>query len=350
MRNRNADVMDFYRQLSLLLKSNLPLPESLRQLASSFRNRRFRGMLEKLAADISEGRPLSTSMKQFPEYFQPFQIKMVESGEKSGTLFEILAELAYNSHIDHQLVLMVKAFAAYPLFVIAFSLSVMFFLFSFVVPGFRQIFSELLGNSILPSITNLVLDISGFYVHYFNAILGLLVVGWIFLLWIFISASSLSSLCFIRLIRLLPLSNMIFGNLAMARICSMWSVMAKHRTPVHEALEVISGLLEIPRISKALKNVSRKNLEGRALAESLAEEDSISGMISLAVRNSQEKDLPDELATLADIYKDRAMSSIRNVGLTWEILLICIMSSIVGTVVISLFMPLIAIIDKLGAC
>ena len=348
MKTRNSDIIDFYRQLSLLLESNLPLPESLRQLAENFQRQDFKEVLSKLSDETATGTPLSDAMKNFPEQFQPFHIKMIEGGEKSGNLPEILREVAYISHIDSQLVSMVKSIAAYPIFVLLFSASLMLLIYTFIVPNFDNMFMEMLGGMPLPALTELTILISRFSVAYFpvlSIILGILI---IFSFWLFLSGSTFAIKCFMKVIRHLPLSYPIFNNLMMARICSMWSVLMKQKMPADQAFQTIAGFMDDPAVSTALRNISRKVFEGKSLAESLEEEGVISKMISLTVKHSPERELPGELANLANVYKDRAATAIRNTGMTWEALLIIIMAVQVGAIVMSLFMPLIRIIDCLG--
>lgn len=350
MKVKKTEITDFYRELSLLLNSNLPLPESLRQLAENFQRRDVKEFISKLAADTESGVPLSDAMKSFPDCFQPFHIKMIEGGEKSGTLPDILSEAAYISHIDSQLISMVRTIAAYPIFVVMFSAGLMFFLFSFIIPHFDKVFEELLEGQSLPPLTELVISVSRFCLGNFPIVLAILIALSVFLIWLFVSASSSASRCFIRIIKALPLSNSIFNNLMMARICSMWSVFIRQKMSAHEAFETISGLMDDRMVSSALRNISRNCHEGKPIAECLKNEGVISDLIAVAIKHAPEGELHSELATLADIYKDRASTAIRNTGMTWELILIIAVSMQVGFVVISLFMPLIVIIEKLGGC
>ena len=128
----------------------------------------------------------------------------------------------------------------------------------------------------------------------------------------------------------------------------MWSVLMRQKIPADQAFQTIAGFMDDTAVSSALRNLSRKAFEGKSLAESLEEEGVISKMISLTVKHSPERELPNELATLANVYKDRAATAIRNTGMVWEALLIIIMAAQVGLIVMSLFMPLIRIIDCLG--
>ncbi len=348
MKAENNEIVDFYRQLSLLIDSNLPLPESLKQLAGNMRRRDFREVIDKLAEQTERGAPLSEAMKRFPKKFHSFHIRMIEGGEKSGTLPEILSEVAYSSHIDLQLVSMVKTIAAYPIFVIVFSASVLLLLYTFIVPGFQEIFDELLEGAALPRLTELTLSLSRFCVYNFPVLLLLFVLFIVFCIWLFVSNSLPAARIFLTITKAMPLAGSIFRNLMMARICSMWSVLVKQEMPTHEALKTIAGFVGGEKLSAALKRVSRKTFEGQSLVDSLKAEGAVSDMIAVAVKHAPENELQEELATLAGIYKDRAAGAIKNAGMTWELFLLIFMAVQVGFIVISLFMPLTTMIEKLG--
>jgi len=347
MKTKKSDLVDFYKQLSLLLESNLPLPATLRQMASNFRRTEFSSLLFSLADKTESGAPLSEAMKAFPEVFPPFQVKMVECGERNGTLSNVLSELAYSAHIDSQLVSMVKTMAAYPAAVFVIAFSVLLFIYTFIVPNFKQIFRELLDGTALPAITDLMIIMSDICQVYFPIFVVLLLVVLSLLLWLFLSQSFISTRIFMSIIRLMPLSSKIFNNLMMARLCSMWSVLVRYKTSANEAFEIMSNLVEDARLSSALLRISCRVSEGKDLVDCLRSEGAVSDLVAVMVKHCPEGKLADELANLACIYRDRAAGLIRNVELTWEIGLIFVASGMVGIVVISLFMPLIKIIEVL---
>ncbi|HBC88629.1 MAG TPA: hypothetical protein DCZ94_16905 [Lentisphaeria bacterium] len=348
MATNETEIADFYRQLSLLVKSNLPLPESIRQLAANFDKPDFKQVLFSVSAGTSKGQPLSEAMGQFPDYFQPFHVRMIESGEKSGTLSEILNEIAYMSRMNHQLVSMVKGIALYPVFTISFSFMLFFLILRLVVPQFAQIFSELLEGEKLPPLTDLVVTLSSLSVKYEIAILAFFLSSIAFLIWLFANKGPASQKTFIKIIRFLPFSGNIFKNLQMSRFCSMWAVFMEQKLSMVYAFEAISEIIEESKLSASLKNISRGCAEGRDVVECLKNEEIISDLIVLTVKNVPETRRSEELKNLSQMYRERTIAAINKAGLAWEAFLIIILSVAVGSIIIGLFTPLIAIINKLG--
>ncbi|MFZ2656098.1 MAG: type II secretion system F family protein [Victivallales bacterium] len=348
MVTNETEIADFYRQLSLLVKSNLPLPESIYQLAANFDKPDFKQVLFSVSQGTSKGQPLSEVMRQFPDYFQPFHVRMIECGEKSGTLSEILNEIAYMSRMNHQLVSMVKGIALYPVFTLSFSLMLFFLILRLVVPQFAQIFSELLEGERLPPLTDIVVTLSSLSVRYEVVILSFFLVTTAFFIWLFGNKSTAAQKTFLKIIRILPLSGNIFKNLQMSRFCSMWVVFMEQKLSMVYAFEAISEIIEESKLSASLKNISRGCAEGRDIVECLRNEEVISDLIVLTVKNVPENKRSEELKNLAQMYKERTIVAINKAGLLWDATLIVILSVVVGNIIIGLFTPLIGIINKLG--
>jgi type II secretory pathway component PulF len=83
---KSYELSDFFRQLSLLVKSKLPLPESLHNIANNSSKREFQKVVNDIASQVENGTKLSEALKEYPFYFSEYEIKMIEAGERSGSL------------------------------------------------------------------------------------------------------------------------------------------------------------------------------------------------------------------------------------------------------------------------
>lgn len=135
--NQNGD---FYRQLSLLLKSGLPLPGSLRSLTAGFRSKSFRYTIEKVADSVDSGRKLSDAMRRFPHDFDLQYVEIIEAGEKNGTLAETLHEIGVSAQADRQVVSLFRDIIFYPFIVLAVLVALFLMLNYTTVYPLRDIF------------------------------------------------------------------------------------------------------------------------------------------------------------------------------------------------------------------
>jgi type II secretory pathway component PulF len=154
--------------------------------------------------------------------------------------------------------------------------------------------------------------------------------------------SMLSQKIFLEAVRSVPFSNVVFYNLSMARICSLWSLMVKQNIPAADALSIISGLVENRRVEAALQRVTTNCLQGYDLTEELAKEGDISEVLTLTLKHSPEKELSTELERLAELFRDRAKLGFRRIGTAWEIFSLMLMIGVIGTIIFLLFLPIIS--------
>ncbi len=347
MKANSADIADFYRQMSLLLKSNLPLPESMRQLGLNLDKADLRSTLLDMSEGVSKGEGLADVMRRYPEYFPKFHVRMIEAAERSDMLPATLHEIAEIAYLDLQLARMVREISIYPLFGMGLAFLLWFGLFVGVVPQFGRIFDEMLEGEPLPWLTDKIMSLSDFLVAHQAGVLACWALLVLFLVWLF-SGGVLARRMFIRIISKLPGAGSIYSNLNMARFCGIWSLLARRKVGAVESMEAITPLMDDWRVAAALSRVGDAVRKGEPLVAALREEKRISGMVALTVRHVPEKDLPDELANLALLFRERAASSTHKAGIIWAVVFFSLLIVSVGITVLSLFLPLISIIKKLG--
>ena len=347
MKTNSTDIADFYRQIALLLKSGLPLPDSIQQLGINFGKADFKAVLFKLSDDTSKGVTLSDAMKQHNNYFTEFHIRMIEAAEKSEMLPETLSEIARASHLNLRLTTMVREIALSPVITMWFAFMIINTLLATITPKFKVIFQEMLSGGSLPFLTDKILTIGEIFVKYQPFFIGGCILYPIFFVWLF-GGGVFAKRLFIKIISFFPGAGNIFYNLDMARLCAIWSVLMKQNISAVEALDITKSFIENRRISSALQRISESAEKGVPLLEAIEDERVISSIIPLTVKYVPEKELPDELANLAVLFREKASTATQNAGVVWEIALLILLFITVGTIVIGMFMPLISIIKKLG--
>lgn len=150
----------FFRQLSIMSASKVPLVEALRTLANQTSKVIFREKILKISDEIEGGTSLSSALSRYPAIFSPFYIAMVRSGEASGKLSEALSYLAEHLEREYHFLGRVKAAMIYPALVLLFTLVVVILMIFVVVPQMSGVLKEI-GQE-LPMITQIVLTVSEF--------------------------------------------------------------------------------------------------------------------------------------------------------------------------------------------
>ncbi|MEK7519420.1 MAG: type II secretion system F family protein [Patescibacteria group bacterium] len=154
------DLVLFFRQLSILFKSNVPVVESLHTIASQTRKRHFKEKISKIAEKVEGGTSLSQAFGTYPKVFSPFYISMVKSGELSGKLFEVLGYLAEHTEREYNFYSKLIGALIYPIFVLIVFVVILILMLVIVIPTLSNLLLE--TGQQLPAITKAVIALSSF--------------------------------------------------------------------------------------------------------------------------------------------------------------------------------------------
>ena len=169
------DIVDFTRQLSIMLTSGLTLIDSLDILKRQSDNKAFLKLMQELDTDVKAGMNLSDALAKRPKLFSNLYISLVKAGEASGKLDEIMKKLAENLERQRTFKNKVKGAMVYPVIVVVAMLGVMFVMISFVIPKLLDIYKDF--DVELPLPTLVLIALSDFFSVYWPGVLIGLVVG-----------------------------------------------------------------------------------------------------------------------------------------------------------------------------
>ena len=147
---KRGDLVNFFVQMSLLLRAGITLPSALDRLTEDFKDTKIGIVIATLREKVAIGLPLHQAMASYPRVFSAETMAIVQAGEVSGRLPEVFESLtSYYEWLDG-LVGEIRQALIYPLMVMGASLSLVVLLFTFVVPRRFKRFSRLLWR-ILPN-------------------------------------------------------------------------------------------------------------------------------------------------------------------------------------------------------
>ena len=340
MKINSYEVADFFKQLSLLTRSSLPLPMTLHQLAKDYRGRNMRTLIDSLGNDADSGMTLSEALAKHPDSFHPLYVRMIALGEKEGSLPEILSELAQISRLQYMLANMVRDIMLYPLITISVAFIIMIFVGAEVIPHFKVIFDELLAGEPLPGLTNMIIGFSNIIKNYLPFCIGLYIAYVIAIIWLF-TDKKYANTVLVFLIRKMPFSEVVFYNFAMSRFCKTWAILMRRKVPVDEAFPIIADMMDFPELSLALNRIAARCREGQDLISCLKCENNISNLLLMTLESGSERQMPEELDKLAELFKERAYYGYRRTGMAWEMISVIGMVVVVAGVIFMLFLPFI---------
>src|SRR5215475_13032833 len=162
------DITFFTRQLSTMLKAGVPLLQAFEIVARGHRNPRFARLMMDIKGRVEAGSSLSQAFREHPGQFDALYCNLVNAGETSGMLDGILDRLATYKEKILAIKGKIKSALFYPISVIVVAIVVVWVIMIFVIPAFKSVFTSFGAN--LPWLTQVVIDISDFFVKWWWAI------------------------------------------------------------------------------------------------------------------------------------------------------------------------------------
>ena len=331
--------MVFFRQLAVIMQSGVPIAQGLVLLSDNMTNPQFSGCISTVAQRLSAGEQISTCLRMYPKVFKPITIGMIEAGEVGGILESVLDRIALLMEQQEKLKGQMIGAMVYPVIVLVIAISVGLGLLIGIVPRFAIMFNDL--GAELPGITVFMLNLSALVTNPY--VIGGTVVG--FFIGSFLLGSSYKTKPGRLAIDASLLKLPIFGDLLMkyemANMSETLSTLVSSGIPVVDGLErcVSSSSNQVVKdaLAVAIADVKR----GQTISASLATRKSIPKMVSAMIRIGEETGrLPFLLEKLAVFYSREIESAVSALTKAMEPLIVLVVAVIVGTIVVSLYLPM----------
>ncbi|ASW42291.1 type II secretion system F family protein [Clostridium isatidis] len=331
------DLAIFCRQFYTMLDAGVSITNSINILSKEIPNKKLREILSEIEDDIKKGELLSESMAKYKKYFPQLLIKMVESGEISGNIDEMMLRMSVHFEKENKINNKVKSAMTYPAILSIVAVGAVMFIMTFVMPTFVEMFEGL--GSELPLITRFMLGTSEFLSN--NLIIILLIIGILIILFNVYKRSPQG----IQTISSLKLKLPIIGNLNKKIIVSRFTrtlstLLAAGVSLVH-ALPTVAGVLENKVAEDAILKIRERVVRGDGLSTPIRENDIFPKMLSSMIRIGEESGSLDSILNkTADFYDDEVEQAIQRTTSLIEPILIVIMGLVIGTIVISIMLPM----------
>jgi type IV pilus assembly protein PilC len=335
----------FTRQLATLVDAGLPLLRGLRVLEKQERNRTLKGILGELALAIEGGSTFSEALAQHPKVFNRLFVNMVKAGELGGVLEVVLKRLAEFNEKAQKIKGKVKAAMFYPTAVLIVAVGILLLLMLFVIPRFKDVFA---GMGVkMPWFTLFVLAISDAIRNHALVTLGCIAV-FIVLFLLFIK-TKFGRRIWDKFKLKMPVLGPVISKVAIARFTRTLGTLVSSGVPILQALTIVKETAGNVIISNAISGVHESVKEGETITAPLEGSGVFPPMVvSMVDVGEQTGALPEMLLKISDNYDEEVDNSVAAMTSLLEPIMIVFLAVIVGSIVIAMFLPLIAMIQNLS--
>jgi type IV pilus assembly protein PilC len=344
-RVKAAELATFSRQLATMIVSGMSILRSLYVLEEQTESKFLKETIVSVRKDVEAGLSLSDAMARHPKVFNPLFVAMTQAGELGGLLEEALLRVADQLQKDASLRRQIRSAMIYPILVITFAVGVMMALVAFLVPVFENVFKQFGGK--LPAITQVSVMMSHAVVGYwwlmFTCFAAVVIA---FLKW---KKTSWGRPQWDRFRLRVPMKiGTIVQQIAVARWSRTLASLTSAGVPLLQALEITGKTGGNVVVEDAMDEVIASVKRGGTIAAPLAQEPVFPVMVTHMVGVGEETGALDTmLEKVAEFYEDQVEASVKALTSILEPIMIIVIGSIVGFIVISMYMPLFTVYNQI---
>lgn len=332
-----ADLILFTKQFRTMVRAGLSIISLLQVLENQTENPKLRTIIGTMGEDIKGGSTLYDAFKKHPRVFSPLYCSMIQAGESSGALGEVMDRLIYIIGHENKIKSDIKSALQYPIIVCVFLAIAFFILLTFVIPKFSSIF--LSAGIALPLPTQICMLLYNILANYWFLILGAVVGGVVAL------ASYIKTEQGKYMKDLLVLRVPIFGPLviksAMSRFASIFAILQSSGIHVLESLKILSGTIGNTAIAKEFDRIKDRVEQGRGISGPLKSARYFSPMVVNMVTIGEESGKLDELLREVSIhYDDEVEYAMHRLSEAIGPLLTVGLAGVIGFFAIAIFLPM----------
>jgi type IV pilus assembly protein PilC len=336
------DLAVMSRQFATMISSGLSLLRALTILAEQTENKVLRGVLGEVRQDVETGQSLSSALAKHPKVFPPLMVNMCRAGEVGGFLDSVLLQIAGNYEADVKLRGKIKSAMTYPVVVFCIAVLAVVGMLLFVVPIFAKMFTDLGGE--LPAPTKVLVWMSDM-MKFAAPVLVVLVIAWP-LIWAKIKNKSQVRNTLDPLKFKAPVFGNLFKKVALARFARNLGTMMQSGVPILQALDIVGSTTGNVVLERAVMQVRESVRRGESLAGPLADHPVFPSMVVQMMAVGEDTGALDTmLAKIAEFYDQEVEATAEALTSLIEPLMIAVIGSIIGAMIIALYMPIFKVFD-----
>lgn len=333
-----ADIASFTRQMATMMKAGVPLVQSFEIVAEGVESDKMKEMILQIHEDVSAGSGFAPALRKFPRHFDDLYCSLIEAGEQSGSLDDMLDRVATYREKSEELKRKIKKALTYPTAVIAVGIVVTGVLLVKVIPVFAETFTGFGAD--LPAFTLFVLGISEFAQKWWLLIL-IFIIGGIFSF----REARLRSQNFSDAVDKLTLKIPIVGNIVyegvVARFSRTLSTTFAAGVPLIDALTSVSTAAGNAVFRDAIIQVRDDVSTGLQLNTALRSTGMFPIMLLQLTSIGEESGSLDEMMSkAADHYEESVDFQVDNLTTLLEPMIMSVLGILVGGLLIAMYLPI----------
>jgi general secretion pathway protein F len=334
---KKSEIAAFTRQLATLLRSGIPLAESLGALVEQTANQRFKAQLAEVRTAVNEGTSFADALAKHRKLFDDLFVSMVRAGELAGNLDEVLTRLADFLESSQKLKSKVQGAMIYPAIMVLIGTAIIGILMVKVIPEITKTFTQ--QGKTLPLNTRFLIGLSGFIGRNWLTLAGGIAVSiFVFMRW---KMSEGGKPIWHRFVLRLPALGPLVRTINVSRFARTLGTMLQSGVPMLRSLDAAKATMGNVLLQKAIDDAKKAVTEGESLAATLKKSGQFPPtMIHMTAVGEKAGQLEQMLGRVADAYEAEIDTKLSRFIALLEPLMLLGMGLVVAFIVISILQPI----------
>jgi type IV pilus assembly protein PilC len=333
----------FSRQFATMIDAGIPILRCLEILDGQTKDLALKTALSTVLVDVKGGMSLNEAMAKHPDVFNKLYVNMIRAAEVGGILDTILDRLAGFLEYESEVRGKIKSAMTYPVLVLAFSMLMLFVLFSFVLPKFKDIFSGM--DVKLPTMTRILFGIGDFMQSYWWIVL--LAFAGVFVGLKLFGRTPHGRYKMDHFKLKMPIVGELALKMSVARFCRTFGTLIDSGVPVMRSLEIVGETMGNAVLTQAIDETRVSIREGNKLSAPLSESKLFPSMVTHMIDVGEESGrLSEMLVKVGDFYDSEVEATVKGLTSLIEPMLIIFLGVVVGFIAISVMTPIFKLVNS----
>ncbi len=335
----------FVQHLGVMLKAGISLSKALQTLSLQTKNKYFAFILSDIAIKVEKGESFAECLKPYQNVFGELFISMIEAGEISGKLEEVLNQLFIQMKKEHALISKVKGALTYPVVIMMAMFGIGVFMMIFVVPRITAIFTEM--NVELPLPTKILINVSNAIAN--HGLISLLIFISIVIIFVRILKTYKGKYIFQAILLKSPIIGPIMKKINLARFARNISSLLKTDIMIVKTFQITANVLSNLHYREAILDMANHIKKGDNLSDVIKQYPKLFPpvVVQMIAIGEQTGELDNILIELAEFYEEEVDQIMENLPSIIEPLLILMLGTGVGGVAVAIIMPMYSITNSI---
>ena len=336
------NILSFTRELKIMLESRIGIVEALDIQKNQYENSKFGEIIFEIRKDILNGNSIGDAFKKHRNIFGNFYVSLLYLGEKPGKIIENLERISVNMELENKIRKKMIEALFYPCIVLVFSMIVVIFLITYVLPNFVEMFNE--SGTKLPFLTKVLMGTSK-NIHYI-----LISMICIYIIIIYLRKKMKNNLKsrfeYDKFVMKIPIYKNIMIKNIIIRFSKNMALLMDSEMPIAEVLEVIIESCDNVVVKKDIEDMKFSIMSGEGIAESLKQIEIYTGKYQkMAAIGEKSGELINVFHKISQLCQEELENYIGKILILIEPVMIIILGLILGNVIIAIYLPIFNLSD-----